>query len=88
MQIIKHSKSRFEVVGEVCNDVKRMTFEPYSRMFANKAAAEADAKRWVRLTEVAKQDHADIKQARLRCAAEYLAARAARPSANQLSFGW
>lgn len=86
--VIKHGKNRFEVVGRICRDLNRYALEDYSRVFTTKKAADADAAKWQRIEVRNAAEHAEIMITRRQIVADYLVARAGRPSAAQISFGF
>lgn len=85
MEIIRHSKNRFEVTGEIFSDVIRGRKEKYSRVFANGRAAKIDADKWKRINAINERDHIEIMATRRNIVATYLAKRAERSINNQLS---
>lgn len=87
MEVIKHAKNRFQVVGEIAVIGMRLVNEPYSRVFTTRKKAEADAASWIKTNEKALVELAEHQEFRLKAVREYLAIRAVRAAeaARQLS---
>lgn len=83
--VTKHAKNRFEVSGVIL--VYRGT-ENYSRVFTTLRAAKADAAKWESIQIRIEADRVEELKVRRQNAAEYLAARANRPSKTQMSFSF
>lgn len=84
--VTRHAANRWEVTGELPRWRGKGVAEAYDRVHTTKKAAERDAKNWNRRNaEVIKYD-LEERALRLRLIREYLAKRAARPVASQLTF--